>query len=61
MTVLSAFGFSPVAGGQIKFLLLSFSCVLDGWIPRHFFFFPVDYNTGGLGIDIKIPEKYLVG
>lgn len=60
MTVLSAIGFSPVADGQIKFLLPSLSCVLDGWIPCHFFS-PVEYNSGGPGIDIKIPETNLVG
>lgn len=60
MTVLSAFGFSPVADGQIKFLLQSFSCVLSGWVPWHILF-PIEYNTGGIGIDIKILQKYLEG
>lgn len=60
MTALSAFGFTPVADGQIKFLLPSLPCVLDGWIPCHPFF-PVKYNSRGLGIDTKIPETSLVG
>lgn len=59
MTVLSAFCFSLVADGQIKFLQQSFSYVLDAWMPWSFFL--VEYNTIGVGVDIKIPENCLAG